>query len=54
MKTSSRTAPADIVVEATFTSPIDGEPAVSHVRWAIESGKHVVTTNKSRRSPGGP
>ncbi|WP_458106508.1 homoserine dehydrogenase [Arthrobacter sp. R3-55] len=41
-----KNSPADIVVEATFTSPIDGEPAVSHVRWAIESGKHVVTTNK--------
>lgn len=41
-----KNSPADIVVEATFTSPVDGEPAVSHVRWAIESGKHVVTTNK--------
>ncbi|MFW0773225.1 homoserine dehydrogenase [Paenarthrobacter nitroguajacolicus] len=41
-----KNSPADIVVEATFTSPVDGEPAVSHVRWAIEAGKHVVTTNK--------
>ena len=41
-----RTAPADIIVEATFTNPIDGEPAVSHVRWALESGKSVCTTNK--------
>ncbi len=41
-----RTCPADIVVEATFTNPDDGEPAVSHVRWAIESGKSVCTTNK--------
>lgn len=41
-----KNSPADIIVEATFTSPVDGEPAVSHVRWAIESGKHVVTTNK--------
>ncbi|WP_105418314.1 MULTISPECIES: homoserine dehydrogenase [Neorhizobium] len=40
------TAPADIVVEATFTNPKDGEPAVSHCRWALKSGKHVVTTNK--------
>lgn len=39
-------APADIVVEATFTNPRDGEPGVSHCRWALESGKHVVTTNK--------
>lgn len=37
---------ADIVVEATFTSPVDGEPATSHVRAALESGKHVTTTNK--------
>ncbi|MFC8038066.1 homoserine dehydrogenase [Paenarthrobacter sp. NPDC057355] len=41
-----KNSPADIVVEATFTSPIDGEPAVSHVKWALEAGKHVVTTNK--------
>ena len=39
-------SPADIVVEATFTNPVDGEPAASHCRWALESGKHVVTTNK--------
>ena len=37
---------ADIVVEATFTNPIDGEPAVSHVRAALESGKSVTTTNQ--------
>jgi homoserine dehydrogenase len=41
-----RHVPADIVVEATYTNPTDGEPALSHVRWAIESGKHVCTTNK--------
>ncbi len=39
-------ASADIIVEATFTNPVDGEPAISHCRWALESGKHVVTTNK--------
>ncbi|WCK80077.1 homoserine dehydrogenase [Agrobacterium fabrum] len=39
-------APADIVVEATYTNPIDGEPALSHCRWALLGGKHVVTTNK--------
>ncbi|KHK98754.1 homoserine dehydrogenase [Microbacterium mangrovi] len=41
-----RNTTADIVVEATFTNPLDGEPAVSHVRAAIESGKSVATTNK--------
>jgi len=41
-----RNSTADIVVEATFTNPLDGQPAVSHVTWALESGKHVTTTNK--------
>ncbi|WP_295034801.1 homoserine dehydrogenase [uncultured Microbacterium sp.] len=41
-----RSTTADIVVEATFTNPVDGEPAVSHVRAALESGKSVTTTNK--------
>jgi len=41
-----KNAPADIIVEATFTNPKDGEPAVSHCRWALQTGKHVVTTNK--------
>lgn len=45
-ETVIKTAPADIVVEATFTDPANGEPAVSHCRWALESGRHVVTTNK--------
>lgn len=37
---------ADIIAEATFTNPEDGEPASTFCRWALESGKHVVTTNK--------
>lgn len=37
---------ADIVVEATYTNPNDGEPAVSHCRTAISHKKHIVTTNK--------
>jgi len=37
---------ADIIAEATFTNPVDGEPATSFCRWALEAGKHVVTTNK--------
>ncbi|MDV8149049.1 homoserine dehydrogenase [Arthrobacter sp. B10-11] len=41
-----RNCTADIICEATFTNPDDGEPAVSHVRWALESGKSVCTTNK--------
>lgn len=37
---------ADIIAEATFTNPVDGEPASTFCRWALEQGKHVVTTNK--------
>lgn len=49
-----RDSPADIIVEATFTNPHDGEPAVSHVRWALESDKHVTTTNKGPIAFAGP
>ena len=41
-----RTTTAGVIVEATYTNPIDGEPAISHVRAALESGKSVTTTNK--------
>jgi homoserine dehydrogenase len=41
-----RSAKADIAVEATFTNGVTGEPAASHVRWALDAGMHVVTTNK--------
>ncbi|QCJ01022.1 hypothetical protein CFBP5473_23985 (plasmid) [Agrobacterium larrymoorei] len=41
-----RKVQADIVVEATFTNPGDGEPAISHCRWALSSVRRVVTTNK--------
>ncbi len=37
---------ADVVIELTYTNLQTGEPAASHIRWALESGKHVVTTNK--------
>lgn len=49
-----RNCTADIVCEATFTNPEDGEPAVSHVRWALESGKSVCTTNKGPVALRGP
>lgn len=41
-----RNTTADIVVEATYTNPIDGEPGISHVRTALAHGKSVTTTNK--------
>lgn len=36
----------DIVVEATPTNIKDGEPGLTHIRTALESGRHVVTSNK--------
>ena len=37
---------ADVVVELSYTDLKTGEPAITHLRRAIETGKHVVTTNK--------
>lgn len=37
---------ADIVIELAFTDLKTGEPALSHMISAFESGKHFVTTNK--------
>ena len=37
---------ADVVVEMSYTDLQTGEPAVSHVRAALQGGKHVATTNK--------
>lgn len=39
-------AEADIVVELSYTDLNTGEPAVTHIRTALETGKHVITTNK--------
>jgi homoserine dehydrogenase len=39
-------AEADIVVEVTYTDVKTGEPAYTHFKAALESGKHLVTTNK--------
>jgi len=37
---------ADVLVELSYTNLNSGEPAYTHLRHAIQSGKHVVTTNK--------
>jgi homoserine dehydrogenase len=37
---------ADVLIELSYTDLETGEPATTHVRRALESGKHVVTTNK--------
>lgn len=39
-------ANCDVVVEATWTNLKDGEPGLTHIRTALENGKHVVTSNK--------
>jgi homoserine dehydrogenase len=37
---------ADVLVELTPLNLNDGEPAVSHVRTALEKGMHVISANK--------
>lgn len=39
-------ASADVLVEASPTNVVDGEPALTHIRAALERGMHVVTANK--------
>ena len=39
-------ARADVAVELTTLNPVDGEPAISHIRTALARGMHVVTANK--------
>jgi homoserine dehydrogenase len=41
-----RQSNADAIVEVTYTDIKTGQPATDHVRAALESGKHVATTNK--------
>jgi homoserine dehydrogenase len=41
-----RESGADVVVEITYTDIKTGQPAIDHVRTALENGRHVVTSNK--------
>ncbi len=41
-----REVSADVLVEVTPTSIIDGEPGLSHIIEALKTGKHVITANK--------
>ena len=41
-----RNSAADVVVELSYTDLETGQPALDHIRTALESGKHVVTSNK--------
>ena len=36
----------DVLVEVTPTNALTGEPALSHIKGALERGRHVVTSNK--------
>jgi homoserine dehydrogenase len=41
-----RSAPADILIEASPTCIWDGQPAISHVKEAFSLGMHVASANK--------
>lgn len=41
-----RCGSVDIIVEVTPTNIETGEPGLTHIRTALEHGKHVVTSNK--------
>ena len=39
-------ADADVVIELSYTDLKTGEPASTHLKRAIQAGRHVITTNK--------
>jgi len=41
-----RLAKADVLFEATSLSPRDGQPAIDHIRAALDAGAHAITANK--------
>jgi len=41
-----RLAKPDVLFEATSLSPRDGQPAIDHIRAALELGAHAITANK--------
>jgi homoserine dehydrogenase len=41
-----RTCPADVLFENTPVNYVDGQPAISYLRAAIEAGMHAITANK--------
>jgi homoserine dehydrogenase len=41
-----RLAKADVLFEATSLSVRDGQPAIDHIRAALEAGAHAITANK--------
>ena len=41
-----RAARADVLFETTALEPFTGQPAVAHIRAALEAGAHAITANK--------
>lgn len=41
-----RSCPAEAMFETSPVNPISGQPALSHLSQALESGMHVITANK--------
>ena len=41
-----RKTDSNLIVEVTYTNVKTGEPALTHVRTALEEGKNVISTNK--------
>jgi len=37
---------ANVIIELSFTDVKTGEPATTHVKTALQNGKHVITSNK--------
>ncbi|HEC81717.1 MAG TPA: homoserine dehydrogenase [Thermoplasmatales archaeon] len=44
--TTIKETDSNVIVEVTYTDVKTGEPALTHVRTALENGKHVISTNK--------
>ncbi len=43
---AGRAAGADVLIELTTMNPENGEPALTHIRQALEEGMDVITANK--------
>ena len=41
-----QSCPADVMFETTPVNPISGQPALNHMRQALNHGMHVITANK--------
>ena len=41
-----QSCPADVMFETTPVNPLEGQPAINHIRAALTSGMHAITANK--------